>query len=258
MRRRQLLATIGAAGLAGCTAPQADPSSSGSTPTEDSSSLAELGIPPTICETEPMADPGMYATDAPATAPDWNGVDVDDRYGDLADDTVVIGVERDGAARAYPLPVVWHHEVINDALGGPLLVTYCPICRSAVVAERRVAGDPATFEGTGELWVPPEIRSRASEDDGRTFGVDTDTAKKTEIRNSGNVVLVDDVTGSYWSQILAQAICGPQEGERLTAVPASIGTWREWRETHPDTDVLLPPPHSGTVRPADDGNGNRS
>ncbi|MFB6235922.1 MAG: DUF3179 domain-containing (seleno)protein [Halopenitus sp.] len=258
MRRRRVLATLVAAATAGCAAPQADGNHTGSTPTTADRSLAELGRPSTICETEPMADPGIYAIDAPATAPDWNGVDVDDRYGTLDDDTVVIGVERDGAARAYPLPIVWYHEVVNDALGGPLLVTYCPICRSAMVAERRVAGEPATFEVTGKLWVPPEIQSRASEGDGRTFGVDADTANKTEIRNSGNVVLVDDLTGSYWSQILAQAICGPQEGERLTAVPASVRTWREWRETHPDTDVLLPPPQSGTIRPADDGTGNRS
>lgn len=213
MRRRQVLTAIGAAGLAGCAAPRADTNSSGSTPATDGPSLAELRTPATICETEPMADPGIYAIDAPATAPDWSGVDAADRYGDLAADTVVIGVERDGAARAYPLSVVRYHEVVNDALGGPLLVTYCPICRSAMVAERRVDGKPATFEVTGKLWMPPEIRSRASENDGRPSGVDTENASKIEVRNSGNVVLVDDATGSYWSQILARTICGPLEGE---------------------------------------------
>lgn len=256
MRRRQVLAAIGAVGLAGCAAPQADGNHTGSTPATADRSLAELGRPSTICETEPMADPGIYAIDEPTTAADWSGVDVPEKYGALDDDTVVIGVERDGAARAYPLPIVWHHEVVNDTLGGPLLVTYCPICRSAMVAERRAAGEPATFAVTGELWVPPEIQSRASEDDGRSFGVDADTANKTEIRNSGNVVLVDDVTGSYWSQILAQAICGPLAGERLDPVPASVRTWPEWQAAQPDTDVLLPPPHSGIVQPA--GNGSES
>lgn len=247
MRRRQVLATVCAAGVAGCTAPQADANDSGNTGETEDRSLAEQGYPATICETDPKADPGIYAIDAPATAPDWSGIEIDDTYGELDGDSVVIGIERDDAARAYPLSVVRHHEAINDALGGPLLVTYCSICRSAMVAERRVDGTPATFSVTGELWQPPEIRTRASETDGRTVGVDAESAERTDVRNAGNLVLVDDATGSYWSQILAQAICGPKEGERLEPVPASIRTWGEWRERRPDTAVLLPPPHSGTV-----------
>jgi len=53
----------------------------------------------------------------------------------------VIGVERDGAARAYPLKLLNWHEVVNDTFGQPLLVTYCPPCGSAMVAKRQVAGE---------------------------------------------------------------------------------------------------------------------
>lgn len=247
MRRRRLLATLVATSVAGCMAPSADEHGQETTTKPGGASLAEYGFPATICETDPMADPGIYAVDAPATAPDWSDVEIPDKYGRLDADSVVIGIERDDSARAYPLSIVWHHEAVNDTLVGPVLVTYCPICRSAMVAERMVEGEPTVFEVTGELWQPPEIRSRASENDNRTFGVDTETAEKAEVRNSGNLVLVDNATGSYWSQLLAQAICGPLEGERLEPIPASVGTWREWQETHPETDVLLPPPYSETV-----------
>ena len=61
--------------------------------------------------------------------------------------------------------------------------------------------------------------------------------------------LYDDVTGSYWSQMLAQAICGPMGETRLSIRSASTATWVEWREGHPDTEVLLPPPASTVVDP---------
>jgi len=59
--------------------------------------------------------------------------------------------------------------------------------------------------------------------------------------------MVDDETGSYWSQLLGQAICGPAEGEQLTIRPSVLTTWGAWRDGHPDTTVLLPPPISDTV-----------
>lgn len=63
-------------------------------------------------------------------------------------------------------------------------------------------------------------------------------------RNSGNLVLYDEATGSFWSQLLAQAICGLQTGEDLTLVPATVTSWSAWWSEYPETDVLLPPPYS--------------
>jgi hypothetical protein len=39
------------------------------------------------------------------------------------------------------------------------------------------------------------------------------------------------------------------EETELSVVPSTVATWAEWRASHPDTDVLLPPPRSGTVDP---------
>lgn len=268
MRRRRLLSAIAVAGIAGCTTPagsESDPDASTADESAgdesepdgsdraavDDTTLAERGFPATICEEEPMDEPGIYAIDDPAVDDNWDGLDVEDRYGDegqLTDDSVVIGVERDGEVRAYPLSIVWYHEAVNDDLGGPLLVTYCPLCRSAMVADRTVDGEPAIFEVTGNLWTPPELQTLASEAENRTFGVTRDEAERVEVRDSGNLVLVDDVTGSFWSQIIAEAICGPRTGDRLDPVAVSVVTWEEWRTEHPEGGVLLPPPHSGTER----------
>jgi len=134
----------------------------------------------------------------------------------LNDDDQVIGVERDGRARAYPLRVLNWHEVVNDTFAGPLLVTYCPLCGSAVTAERRVDGEPTTFGVSGLLY-------------------------------RADLVMYDEATESLWSQILAQAIQGPATGDRLSLTPSSFTAWGSWREAHPDTEVLLPPPISDTV-----------
>lgn len=212
--------------------------------------LAEEGFPSTICETE-ITDDAIRAIVDPATAPNWRGVEIDETYlsdgaDGLADDDVVIGVERDGRSRAYPLRVVWHHEIVNDDLGGPLLVSYCPICQSGSVTERVVDGEATTFHVSGQLWQPPGIWTAASEEGNRTFAATTnDTGEDLSVRNSGNLVMYDAATRSFWSQILNRAICGPMEEETLTMVFSSVDRWGDWRAEHPETDVLLPPPHSG-------------
>ncbi len=51
----------------------------------------------------------------------------------LSDSDVVIGVEYNGIARAYPLKILVWHEIVNDVLGDtPLVITYCPLCYSSI------------------------------------------------------------------------------------------------------------------------------
>jgi len=161
----------------------------------------------------------------PAFAGDWSGVETGQIEANgteraaqprLFDGDPVIGVTRGGEARAYPLRVLTAHEVVNDEFDGPLLVTYCPVCASGVVARRVVDGDPSVFNVTGLLW------------------------KK-------NLVMSDRGTDSLWSQVAATALRGPQTGTTLRQIPSTVSTWGEWQEIHPDTEVLLPPPESGTL-----------
>ncbi|WP_458206103.1 DUF3179 domain-containing protein [Haladaptatus sp. NG-SE-30] len=160
----------------------------------------------------------------PAFGSDWEGVTVEvtNEFGTytahprLADNDEVIGIERAGQARAYPLRVLNWHEVVNDSLGGPLLVTYCPLCGSGVAAIRAPRGEKTVFGVSGLLW-------------------------------NANLVLYDRTTDSLWSQLAATAIRGPAIGETLELVPSTLTTLKAWRAEHPDTKVLLPPPRSNTV-----------
>jgi hypothetical protein len=85
-----------------------------------------------------------------------------------------------------------------------------------VTARRVVDGEPTVFGVSGLLW------------------------------NSA-LVMYDQATESLWSQILGAAIRGSRTGTQLELVPSSFTTWGAWRQEHPDTSVLLPPPESWTV-----------
>jgi hypothetical protein len=268
-RRRFLAALATAAGVAGCsggsgdggdapTSTRSESSPSGAAGAADNaatSGLAAQGIPSTICSEPVQADPGIYAVDDPAFASDWTGRDIAPEYrrdGRLPADETVVGLTADGGARAYPLSVLTIHESVNDAFGGPVLVTYCPLCRSGLVAERVVGGTPTTFGVSGLLWRPERIQAADSVADGRAFGASGSAGADAEVGVNGNLVLYDRATRSYWSQILGRAICGPATGTGLSIRPSTVTTWGEWRADHPETDVLLPPPYSETFRPADD------
>lgn len=275
MRRRTLLAGIGGvvASLGGCAAIDPpgidrDEGPSGATPgespatetttgdtngTETTTSefgLANEGFPSTVCEEEIDEEFTIRAIAEPAFGQDWSGIDFDDKYSrgadGLPDEMTVVGMETENRARAYPLSVLWSHEIVNDDFGGPVLVTYCSICRSGMTAERIVDGEATIFGVSGLLWQAPEIYARAAEEQGEVFGASVEESD-AELRNSGNLVMYDEATRSYWSQILATAICGPKEGADLTLVPSTLTSWAEWREEHSETDVLLPPPHSGLM-----------
>jgi hypothetical protein len=127
---------------------------------------------------------------------------------DLHPDDLVLGIDIGGDARAYPTKVLALHEVVDDTVGGrPVVVTWCPLCSSGLVFDRRVAGRVLTFSVSGLLY-------------------------------RANQILRDDQTRSLWSQLGEGALTGPMRGRRLTLVPSREQSWSAWRATHPRTRVL--------------------
>ena len=126
----------------------------------------------------------------------------------LHETDLIIGVERDGDARAYPVNLLSYHEIVNDVVGGePLAITWCPLCASAVVYDRRVGGRTLEFGVSGFLY-------------------------------RSNLMLFDRKTGSLWSQLLGGAVTGRMRGAKLRGLPFVQQTWAAWREEHPRTKVL--------------------
>jgi hypothetical protein len=123
----------------------------------------------------------------------------------------VISVEIGGEARAYPLRIMIWHEIVNDTVGGtPIAVTWCPLCNSSIVFDRRVAGRTLSFGTTGRL------------------------------RNS-DLVMYDRETESWWQQFGGDAIVGTLLGAKLKYLPARVESIERFRARFPSGLVLGPP-----------------
>jgi len=230
MKRRWLLNSLvagGAIATAGCTDfLQEDDAGSGEkreqapdgTPADVETTVGDVELPiPREEIRQPLPRDGIPAIVDPVFAEDWSGLDpegVDDPT--LPSDSPILGVERDGEARAYPLRILDWHEIVNDEFNGPIAVTYCVLCGSGVVVERTVDGEETIFGVSGKLW-------------------------------RDDLVMYDEATDSLWSQLLATAIRGPRVGAQLDLIPVTLTDWGSWQETNPETTVLLPPPESGQI-----------
>lgn len=126
-------------------------------------------------------------------------------FGSTDDRVVVVDAS---PPRAYPLRILNYHEIVNDVVDGrPIAVTWCPLCGSAVVYDRRVDGQTLTFGVSGKL----------ADDD---------------------LVMYDRETNSLWKQSRGTAIDGELDGETLPVLPASILTYEAFERAHPDGVVL--------------------
>ena len=126
----------------------------------------------------------------------------------LSDEDRVLGVNRNGIARAYPIKILNYHEIVNDDFNGAgVLVSFCPLCGSGIAFAVDV--ERGGFGVSGLLY-------------------------------NSDVLMYDRKTESLWSQILGQAISGPAKGARLETIPVSNTNWEIWRQRYPGTKVLSP------------------
>ncbi len=126
----------------------------------------------------------------------------------VSDSDVVIGLEINGEAKAYPLFILVWHEIVNDNVGDtPVAVTYCPLCYTNQVFERVIDGKTVEFGTSGKLY-------------------------------NSNLLMYDRLTDSYWSQSLGLAVKGELTGMNLKTVPFDVITWGDWKKIHPDSLVL--------------------
>lgn len=132
-------------------------------------------------------------------------------YKDIAESEPVIGVILNGMARAYPLRVLIWHEIVNDTLGGtPIAVTYCPLCNSSIVFDRRLDGKLLDFGTTGKL-------------------------------RKSDMVMYDRQTESWWQQFLGEGIAGVMTGKRLKILPARLESFANFKKRAPsDAEILVP------------------
>lgn len=144
---------------------------------------------------------GIPAIDVPHFTP---AGDVDWLEGREPVIVVTVGDE----ARAYPIQILVWHEIVNDRIGDvPVAVTFCPLCNTAIVFDRRLDGDVLSFGTTGKL-------------------------------RESDLVMYDRTTESWWQQFGGEALVGTLAGNELRQLPARIVSWEEFRNDYPTGLVL--------------------
>jgi hypothetical protein len=71
----------------------------------------------------------------------------------LAPDDRVLGLARNGIAKAYPLSIMTWHEIVNDRFDAePVVVTYCPLCFTGMAFGAALDGRRHDFGVSGLLY----------------------------------------------------------------------------------------------------------
>jgi hypothetical protein len=115
---------------------------------------------------------------------------------------IVLGIELGGDERAYPVTALGWRHVLNDVVGGaPVVVTFCPRCRSGAAFDPRVAGRDLTFHLYGGY--------------------------------QGTVVMQDDQTGTLWSHVTGESLAGPLVSHSMEQLPVELVPLEQWIARHP-------------------------
>lgn len=127
---------------------------------------------------------------------------------EVDDDTRGILVFIDGIKRFYPYSILVWHEIVNDNIGDKYFsVTFCPLCDSGIVFNRRVRDSILQFGVSGLLF-------------------------------ESNLLMYDLETESLWSQAAGEAVVGEYSGTELDIFPLQVITFSELKNKHPDSSVL--------------------
>lgn len=125
----------------------------------------------------------------------------------ITNDRIVIGIARNGEAKAYPVSLIgYHHQVVDTIAGQPIMVTYCTVCRTGRIFEPKVKGSYEKF---------------------RLVGMD-----------HFNAMFEDETTKSWWRQATGEAITGPLKGEMLNELQSQQTTLGKWLSMHKNSLVM--------------------
>lgn len=126
----------------------------------------------------------------------------------LSDNEPVILYRHNDVTRVYPLQILTWHEIVNDVAGGrPIAVTFCPLCNTGMVFNRRFGDEVLEFGVSGRLLY-------------------------------SNMIMYDRSRESWWIQATGQAIAGDHAGQRLGLEPSSMLSWGDVRSLYPEAEVL--------------------
>ena len=160
-----------------------------------------------LVDRDELVSGGINRDAIPAlTDPNYESIFAADTH--LSDDGFGIYIEVSGEHYFYPEVIMSWHELVNDTLADkPLLITYCPLCRSSVVYESQINDQVYQFGSSGLLL-------------------------------NNNSIMYDRETESLWPQLLGTAVAGEMIGQELVQYRSKRITFREFKENYVYGSVL--------------------
>jgi len=126
----------------------------------------------------------------------------------LNDSDLVLGLKVGNTVRAYPIPILDWHEIINDEIEGKqIAIVYCPLTGTGIGWDRMVNGNLTTFGVSGLLY-------------------------------NSNIIPYDRSTDSNWSQMLLKAVNGELIGMGIDTYTLFETEWGLWKEMYPEAEVV--------------------
>ncbi len=126
----------------------------------------------------------------------------------MDDEDLIVGIVKDGEAKAYPHKILDWHEIVNDKVGEQeIALTYCPLTGTAIAWDRNVNGVLTEFGVSGKLY-------------------------------NSNLIPYDRETDSYWSQMDLSCVNGALLNMNIVTHHVIETKWQTWKELFPDAMVL--------------------
>lgn len=126
----------------------------------------------------------------------------------LKDETLGIVVNHKGITKYYPYNILVWHEIVNDSIGDlHYAVTFCPLCGTGIVFNRKVDNQILEFIVSGTLL-------------------------------NSNLVMYDKNTNSLWPQSKGKCAVGKSIGKELKLENMELITFKQLKDQFPNSEVL--------------------
>ncbi|MDX2069035.1 MAG: DUF3179 domain-containing protein [Haliscomenobacter sp.] len=120
----------------------------------------------------------------------------------------VLMIKQQNEIRAYPVPILDWHEIVNDDLDTlSVAINYCPLTGTGIGWNRKVEGVKTTFGVSGLLY-------------------------------NSNLMPYDRSTESIWSQIKLQCVNGRLIGKTPKTITLIETTASTWQKMYPNFKIL--------------------
>ena len=176
---------------------------------EDANTLPEPsgpGLPVWLVPQEEVFDAGVGVDGIPSIDnPQFTPAA---EIGEIFEDELVLGIEYNGLAKAYPIPILNWHEIVNDEIDDlSIAITYCPLTDTGIGWNRRVGSRSLSFGVSGLLY-------------------------------NTNLMPYDRRTNSIWSQQALQSVNGLLRGTQINTINMVETTFKTWKKAYPNSMIL--------------------